>query len=496
MWLPILSKSGSATITADPLVQGMIDQVTPAAAEQYVAQLSGEAPVTVDGAPYTIATRHTNSGTPIEKATQFVGEHMAGLGLDVEYPTWTKSGYANRNVIGERTGIRNPDDIYIIGAHLDDMPNGSTAPGADDNASGSAATLIAADILSQYQWGCTLRFAFWTGEEQGLLGSSVYAADAKTGGETIRGYLNLDMLGYNSTGPRNVDLYYRVTPTGSEQIADTFIDVVNVYGLDLTPIKYNVATYSTGTRSDNASFWNQGYPAILAIEDYEGHDFTPKYHTTADRLSTLDVDYLTTIVKAAVGAFTHMSGCLLTGDLEGHVTAAHDGSAIVGASIAIADGHNLTYAAGTDGSGRFDRILPAATYDITASAYGYLPATVTGVSLPTGGVTQNFVLQAAPPVAPQVSISGDLTATRLAWTHVAPNTTYTVHRAPEPYFTPAPDNQKESLGLPFADTIIYDDPDDLTGSGNQFYAVVGHNAAGIGAPAARVASFTFTVTAR
>ena len=160
---------------------------------------------------------------------------MAGLGLDVEYPTWTKSGYANRNVIGERTGIRNPDDIYIIGAHLDDMPSGSTAPGADDNASGSAATLIAADILSQYQWGCTLRFAFWTGEEQGLLGSSVYAADAKTGGETIRGYLNLDMLGYNSTGPRNVDLYYRVTPAGSEQIADTFMDVVNVYGLESDP---------------------------------------------------------------------------------------------------------------------------------------------------------------------------------------------------------------------------------------------------------------------
>ena len=155
MWLPILLRSGSTTITADPLVQGMIDQVTPVAAEQYVAQLSGETPVTVDGAPYTIATRHTGSGTPIAKATQFVSETMAGLGLAVEYHDWTKSGYTNRNVIGERAGITNPGDIYIIGAHLDDMPNSSPAPGADDNASGSAATLIAADILSQYQRGCT-----------------------------------------------------------------------------------------------------------------------------------------------------------------------------------------------------------------------------------------------------------------------------------------------------------------------------------------------------
>ena len=169
----------------------------------------------------------------------------------------------------------------------------------------------------------------WTGEEQGLLGSSVYAARAKTRGETIRGYLNLDMLGYNGTGPRNVDLYYRSTPAGSEQIADTFVDVVNAYGLNLAPIKYDVASYSTGNRSDNRSFWDQGYPAILAIEDFKGLISLPTTTPATDRLSTLDLDYFTTFVKASVGAFVHMSGCLLTGALDGKVTASHDGSAIV-----------------------------------------------------------------------------------------------------------------------------------------------------------------------
>jgi hypothetical protein len=496
VWLPVLSIGGSATFTADPLVQGMIDQVTPAAAEQYVAQLSGETPVTIDGTPYTIATRFTNSGTPIAKATQFVSETMAGLGLAVEYRNWTKSGYTSRNVIGERTGITNPGDIYIIGAHLDDMPNSSPAPGADDNASGSAATLIAADILSQYQWDCTLRFALWTGEEQGLLGSAAYAGDAKTNGETIRGYLNLDMLGYNGTSPRNVNLYYKVTPVGSEQIADTFMDVVNAYGLDLVPVKYDVANYSTGYRSDNRRFWDQGYPAILAIEDYEGGDVTPHYHKVTDKLSTLGLDYFTTFVKAAVGTFAHMSGCLQTGALDGGVTASHNASAIANASITMTDTHDLRYAAGTDGSGRYGRTVPAATYDITASAYGYLPATITDVPLTTGALTQNFVLQAAPPVAPevtpQVSLSnGD--ATRLTWDHVSPNMFYTVHREAEPYFTPALDNQQESLGMPFAKTIIYDDPDDLTGSGSRFYVVVGHNDAGAGAPASRVGIFNFAL---
>ena len=50
--------------------------------------------------------------------------------------------------------------------------------------------------------------------------------------------------------------------------------------------------------------------------------------------------------------------------------------------------------------------------------------------------------------------------------------------------------------MPFAGTIIYDDPDDLTGSGNQFYAVVGHNAAGVEAPASRVASLQLRLAAR
>jgi hypothetical protein len=139
----------------------------------------------------------------------------------------------------------------------------------------------------------------------------VYATRSKTNGETIKGYLNLDMLGYNATAPRNLDLYYRVTPAGSEQIANTFIDVVNAYGLNLTPTKYNVATYTIGNQSDNRSFWDQGYPAILTIENYQGGDFTPAYHTVNDRLSTLDLDYFTTMVAATVGTFAHMTGCLI-----------------------------------------------------------------------------------------------------------------------------------------------------------------------------------------
>ena len=295
-----------AAITPDPAIQGMIDQVSTTAVYDYTAQLSGEAPVTVGGQPYTILTRHTNSGTPIQKATQFVGEHLAARGYTVEYQQW--SGASNPNVIGQRTGQTNPGDIFLIGGHLDDMPSSGSAPGADDNASGSVGALVMADIASQYTWGCTLRFAFWTGEEQGLLGSNAYAARAKSQGENIRGYLNLDMISYNSAAPRELNLFAKSSIPGSENIADLFVDVVSAYGLDLAPVKY--VNDTLGDRSDNASFWKQSYPAILAIEDYYG-DFNPDYHTINDRLARADLGYSTEFVKAAVGTFAHMAGCLI-----------------------------------------------------------------------------------------------------------------------------------------------------------------------------------------
>jgi hypothetical protein len=296
-----------AALTPDPAIQDMIDRVSSATVVNYTAQLSGEKPAIIGGQPYTITTRHTSSGTPIQKATHFVGEHLAGLGYTVEYQQWLDA--TNPNVIGERTGQANPGDIFLMGGHLDDMPGNGVAPGADDNASGSVGALIMADIASEYDWGCTLRFVFWTGEEQGMEGSDAYASRAKGRNENIRGYLNLDMISYNSSDPRELNLFTRSTVSGSEEIADLFVDVVSTYDLDLVPVKY--VNDFTGDYSDNSSFWRQGYPAILAIEDDHG-DFNPAYHTANDRLAGADLDYYTEFVKAAVGTFAHMTGCLIS----------------------------------------------------------------------------------------------------------------------------------------------------------------------------------------
>ena len=393
-------------IDPDPLIQGMIDQVSETQVYTYDRQLAGELPVWVDGDWYTIPSRYTNSGTPIQKTTSFVGQHMANdLGLDVEYHVWNDT--SNPNVIGEIPGSVNPDDIFIIGAHIDDVQG---TPGADDNASGSVATLMAADILSQFQWGCTLRFAFWTGEEQGLLGSGEYAQRSFQNGENIVGYLNLDMIAWNTVGsPTTIYLGYGSAVPPSLDLANLFADVVDAYNINLLPV---IGTNYYGS-SDHTSFLEYGYPAILGIEGED--DFNPYYHGANDTPAHTDPVYFTDYVKASVATYAHMTGCLVpsgVGYLDGHVTAAAGGAPIAGAKVTAEDDLGHAYPATTDASGYYTRTLMAGTYTVTASTYGYLTEVVYPVVVVTDTVTtQDFALTAAPTftVSGHVydSVSGD-----------------------------------------------------------------------------------------
>lgn len=381
------------SIDPDPTIQSMMDQVLSGTVSFYDGGLSGEFPVDINGEPYTIASRYTYSGLPIQKATQYVGEHLDDLGLLVEYHQW--SGPTYPNVIGEIEGETNPEEIYIISAHLDDMPSGSVAPGADDNASGVTAVLIAADILSQYRWDCTLRFALFTGEEQGLNGSAAYAQRSYYSGENIQGVLNLDMIGWNTPASSpDIDLHASSNIPNSVALAQLFADVVGAYNLDLVP---QIITNGTGA-SDHASFWDYNYAAILGIEDYYGGgDFNPYYHTTQDLLEHLDMDYFTEFVKAGVGSFVHMSGCLIeggSGTLGGLVSDATTTQPISSATVEMFRDKHFQASTTTNGSGYYSYTLGVGTYTVTVSAANYLSSTITGLTIITDTVTtQNFALE-------------------------------------------------------------------------------------------------------
>jgi hypothetical protein len=495
--LPQVPAAFPQVATADPVVAWMVSQVDQDTIYQYTGDLSGEWPVTVRGNSTTIKTRNTNSGTPIQNATNYAGDHLAARGLSVEYHRWGSS--TAPNVIGQKTGTTAPGDIYLIGAHLDDMPGTGTAPGADDNASGSVGVLVAADVLSQFDWNCTLRFALWTGEEQGLLGSDKYAQRAKNNSENIKGVLNLDMIAWNSPGSApEIDLHAKASMPATVDLANQAASVIDAYGIDLVP---EVRADGTGS-SDHASFWKYGYDAILGIEDYypNEHDFNPNYHTAADQVEALDMEYYTEFVKAMVAEMAHMASCLVTGALQGHATAAHDGSAIGGAEITLTDTAGRSYILRTNASGGYSQHVPPETYSATARAYGYGDAYGAGLLVSANeSATANFTLAALAPAAPAASAALDGGEVKLTWLHLSPNMSYSVKRSGNPYFDPA--GGETIATIPAAhppapgESLSWRDADSGAGHTgvNHFYAAIGQNAAAAAAASARVGEFDYAL---
>ena len=82
----------------------------------------------------------------------------------------------------------------------------------------------------------------------------------------------------------------------SQTIAAIFSEVVTTYGLPLNP---QIVPFEM-RGSDHAPFWDCGYPAVLAIEDYQG-DFNPYYHTPEDRITAFNPAYFTAMARAALG---------------------------------------------------------------------------------------------------------------------------------------------------------------------------------------------------
>jgi Zn-dependent M28 family amino/carboxypeptidase len=302
--------AGSATFpfAHSLIVAHMIGEVRQSDVYSYAGYLSGVFPVSVGGQPFTLQTRNMYYNLSITKATQYVYEFMQTQGLTVNYHEWYDAGenLSGRNVIGVLTSTVRPGEIVLITAHLDDMPEKSVAPGADDNASGSVAVMMAAARMAGHQFQRTVRFVFLTGEEQGLLGSYAYATAAKARGDNIVAVYNMDMIGWdaNQDGIMALETRYKSDPgyPSDLAIASVFTQVVNTYGVTgLHPF----VDACNDQWVDSASFWDAGFPSVTAIEDWE--EGNPYYHTSNDTLATLNLSFFTSFVKASVGTVAHLA---------------------------------------------------------------------------------------------------------------------------------------------------------------------------------------------
>ncbi len=277
-------------VAADPLVETIVSFVSGSVLSAGVQSLQD------------FQTRYASTAA-CESAGQYLFNAFSALGLDeVRFEPFTFSTYTSRNVVAEKTGETNPDDIVIVCAHYDSTSPAATrqtlAPGADDNASGTAAVLEAARILSVYPLDFTVRFIAFSAEEWGLYGSRAYATAARQAGERIIGVINLDMIAYANVMPE--DLQVIVNPA-SDWLAERFLAAASEYGeLDATKTVNASFVYS-----DHSPFWDCDYPALLAIEDNPLNN--PYYHQTSDTLDRLNLDFFTSATRASLGLLAELA---------------------------------------------------------------------------------------------------------------------------------------------------------------------------------------------
>ncbi|MCX7833838.1 MAG: M20/M25/M40 family metallo-hydrolase [Ignavibacteria bacterium] len=291
----LITFNAISQVAYNPFVANIMNQVNSDSVKKYLRQLSGDTSCIIGGSPYTIATRYWNSTGNIY-AAQYILERFQSFGLT----SWYQDINATiRNVLAKKVGTKYPNQYVIICGHYDDMPSGSTAPGADDNASGVVCVIEAARLLANVNLPYTIIFAAWDEEERGLYGSKAYADTAYAKGDSIIAVLNFDMIAYDGNNDGALDIN---TNSASMSLANDYYAIVNLYQPTLVP----QITTSLSGGSDHQSFQNRGYKAILAIED--NSDFNPYYHTVNDKYQYVNLPFTVKMVKAGIAALVTIAG--------------------------------------------------------------------------------------------------------------------------------------------------------------------------------------------
>jgi Zn-dependent M28 family amino/carboxypeptidase len=270
--------------------------------------------------------RHPQSSpSALAEAISYVEAHLTSVGLAVERHEFTFRGQRFENVVARKAAATPSRPRVLVGAHFDTVPG---TPGADDNASGVAAMLEAARLLSSFELDAAVEFAGFNLEEpQGYsfrVGSRAYARDARRRGVVYAGVLVLEMVGYTdaSSGSQAVPalLFWKRVPKSGTFLAATghrqstkllrsFATAARNAIPDLpvvtfrTPLKGRLVPHTR--LSDNASFWDAGYPALMLTDTAFLRN--PNYHRSTDDIETLDFDFMSKVTDAVVAAVLQLA---------------------------------------------------------------------------------------------------------------------------------------------------------------------------------------------
>ena len=407
--------SQTPTCPSSPTVQEILNQVTEGAIVQWIRNFSGEDFVPIGGGQRKILTRYSPQLFNMNVnalAYPYLGEQLESFGYEqgtflidhtyspymtlvnkenavsdwinkdgeelhpqrenITYPDQALT-WKNKVVIIPGHGP-NADEIVLITAHLDsttyDNPL-TLAPGAEDNASGIAALMEAARLFRFYKFDRTIKIIFFTGEEQGLLGSVAYVANYSAEMDDIVGVVNLDMFGYDSNSDRCFELHVG-TMASSNQVGTCFSNVNTNYSLGLS---FDYLTSGATGASDHASFWDAGVGAVEVLENYfnnnppnvcVGQDRNPWYHTTNDKITAMNLPVTLAIAQAGIGTAASLAApigrCFAT-DPDVTATALSNSIQLTWPEVVDADVYNV-YRGTTTCAGTFTQVA-----QVTSNSY-------------------------------------------------------------------------------------------------------------------------------
>ena len=207
---------------------------------------------------------------------------------------------------GQTPIVESTDNVADRPTTYDWTKTDAPAPGANDDASGTATVMELARVMSRYQFAKTLVFIAFCGEEQGLIGSTLHAAAARKRSQSIEAVLNNDIIGGDTSGNGrigngSVSLYSSdVMDSPAQQLARYARQIGERY---LPSMKVNMMFQQDrlGRGGDHTPFQMEGYAAVRFSTPNEDYSHQ---HTATDLPEFVSVPYTARVarINAAIAA--------------------------------------------------------------------------------------------------------------------------------------------------------------------------------------------------
>ena len=295
------------------------DDATYAWRRDVIDRISGnEIMITVEQLE-SFGTREFHTQSAWDAADHILGS-LESLGMPAVLQAFEVGNITSVNVVGTLNADKADNGMYVIGAHYDSenglVTNQSeaenvTAPGADDNASGVAAMLEMARVLTEeVDFSAAVRFVAFGAEELGYdntggtAGSDFFANTSREQGVNISGAFVMDMIGFSHTGTN-------ISTVISDGESDwLYLSMATARTRYEIPLQIELIADDSIRYSDHSSFWDFDYHSVLVIEELDaetGRPVNPFYHTSDDTADELSEGQMVAVSKMILGALLDLT---------------------------------------------------------------------------------------------------------------------------------------------------------------------------------------------